>query len=103
MSPYLELVGGTCDATSFYTPEHVAALFGQFAQEDRTRKLRGRDGVVRERMVLRKGEPDTRWVYRHSSKGGFLYPATRHHPGTKTLLFDRGAIERIVAEFRPPE
>ena len=74
MTPHLELV-------RFYGAEQVAALFGQ----------------------IRNGTPDTRWVYRHAAKHGFLHAASRHHPGTRTLFFDRGEIDRILSQFSAPD
>lgn len=74
-APDLKVVG-------FYSPEQVAQIFGQ---------------------LVKGGYPDKRWVYRHSDRHGFLHRATRRHPASRALLFDRAEIDRIVAEFRPPE
>jgi len=88
---------------AFYSPEEVAEIFGQFLREDVTRRKRDRDGTETVRAIRHKGDPDTRWVYRHSAdKHGFLYRATRRRPGVKALLFDRAEIERIAGEFRAP-
>jgi hypothetical protein len=53
----------------FHTPEQVATMFGK----------------------------PVRWVYRHGRGEGFLAPAARRF-NSKTLLFLRSEVEKIIAE-----